>query len=484
MIRLHRDWRLIDKSIPFPFPLEEEAKPEEKKRRRVKRIIERLEEERIQVPEKEEKEEKPVVEPTSFESEEVHGGMEEEREVPEGMPAEEGEAVSGDMPTPSAAPSEIPSSELGGMDKDSLQEMADQLLQQAGDLVDNADKNSDNLSDRLSDLKQLGEEIDKGSIDNETEAKNELKDMMSDIRKKSGEASKQLSEAEGLADTLEDIKNELEKKGASKKEIKELEDKLDELAKKIDDVREKLKEKKEEIKSAKKHVEEQIEKMDESYGEKNYEEVMDIKKDVGYSRRIATKFVRLLQLLAEDFSDEYILEEEELFDPVQLMMRRYSKKSLYSCMLGIKKEKIVILVDTSGSCSDFFDMFEQIVKIAAEFKEIEVYTAPNGYIVKKIEYKRGEITEVDVEDQMGGGNWKFRNRVILFFGDFDGGDSVIIASWTNKVYWFSNEDRYDDTIDHGWCKLPLSKFKGKYLEVFSLDDVLKQAKQMLRLSSI
>jgi hypothetical protein len=110
-----------------------------------------------------------------------------------------------------------------------------------------------------------------------------------------------------------------------------------------------------------------------------------------------------------------------------LIERNFSKKPLHQCRCDFSKEKIILLLDNSGSCQDFAGFFGQIAQLARKFRDIEVFWAPNAL-------PEGEGEEAE--------EWKFFQRNIIFFGDFDGIERIINSSFKNKIVWFSCERRF------------------------------------------
>jgi len=194
-------------------------------------------------------------------------------------------------------------------------------------------------------------------------------------------------------------------------------------------------------------------------------------------RRLQAVFATLVQKVAEDRADYEIPYGDDVWDIEALMVRRYNKAPLHQCRTGLEKQKVVLMLDTSGSCYEQAELYAKIAQIALRDGDVEIYEVPNGGIVAKWGLEHGEIVEVEQygwevkEEELP----KFKNRVILYFGDFDGGDTPTELALENQVYWFSNEDRYDDMDEHSWCSYTLQDFfarGGKYFEVFNEEDFI------------
>jgi len=214
---------------------------------------------------------------------------------------------------------------------------------------------------------------------------------------------------------------------------------------------------------------------DEQEGEEEGENG-DLNRDSLYEDRpvllgfLQVHFAKLISRLAED---GYLWTDgDELWDFSKLAKRKFFAKPLRACRKERKKERIVLALDFSGSCYHLSEFFLKLAKIALKFKEVEVLDASNGF---GEENKRiGEEGIVRFEELAG--------RKVLFFGDFDGGASLVELSRIAKVWWFSCEGRYEDLSEHDWCLgYTLKDFKGVYLECKSEQDLIKILKNSTKL---
>ena len=204
-------------------------------------------------------------------------------------------------------------------------------------------------------------------------------------------------------------------------------------------------------------------------GMRNAQRVFNLAEDAWMERRLASEFARVIEKVAEDYA-RYKTEGEEIYDIERLMLRPYEKKPLHYYMCGLERECIIVMLDTSGSCAQQAEFYKRIAKIAVKRKDVGLYETPNGVIEAKWVWEKGTMVEVppDVRSHKD-----FKNRVILYFGDFDGGDTVVELSFQNKVYWFSSEDRYEDMDEHDWCSYTLKDFKGVYIECLNENQFFK-----------
>lgn len=215
---------------------------------------------------------------------------------------------------------------------------------------------------------------------------------------------------------------------------------------------------------------------DDEPSERNTEEVVSLDQVIERHRRrrLGIEFARIVAKVAEDLAGEPIEGDDE-WDVDALMRRRFDRRPLPSCRRSREKTSIILILDTSGSCEPQAEFYASIAQIAAELQDVEIYAAPNGALEKRYVPGKGWMWLLDDGSH---GSWNFRGRVILFFGDFDGGDYPVLASLHNKVYWFSCEDRYDDMTEHDWCSFSLADFRGHYYQCMNEFDFLKLAKKV------
>jgi hypothetical protein len=153
-----------------------------------------------------------------------------------------------------------------------------------------------------------------------------------------------------------------------------------------------------------------------------------------------------------------------------------------------KKDNLAFLLDFSGSCEDYSSLFGTIAGLSLIYGA-RVFLGYNGGVSAELpkpdrqltfnesfELVRKTLLFEEVNEERKERNCetlikeeKLNKLVVL--GDFDGGAGYVEASRNTKckLYWLSNEGRYNDLNEHSWCEeYTLSDFKGKYLPVTDL----------------
>ncbi|MEM1541216.1 MAG: hypothetical protein QW725_02970 [Ignisphaera sp.] len=161
----------------------------------------------------------------------------------------------------------------------------------------------------------------------------------------------------------------------------------------------------------------------------NTQQVFKISKLDTVSSELRYRFYSFIEKIAEE---ETKIEDPRGYDRYSmkmLMMRRYTKKPLKSCMVSRVRDQVVLILDNSGSMDWWKENILEIADVAMKRKDVEIYIAPNGFIESRIE--NGE--EVLMSDEEREELMKMTGRTIIYVGDFDGADTPIQLSWRNTM---------------------------------------------------
>ena len=154
----------------------------------------------------------------------------------------------------------------------------------------------------------------------------------------------------------------------------------------------------------------------------------------------------MVSKLAEERSGDVIIGEDE-WDLQELMMRSITKRNIYSCMQSRERENIVMVLDSSPSCQSTSELYAKIAMLSVKIGCLDIYLAPNAYVTHKMNnksYKYEPIFDSSKDSSfivcgMDELHNFFKNRVILYFGDWDGEYMIAKASQTNEIHWFNKE---------------------------------------------
>ena len=166
-------------------------------------------------------------------------------------------------------------------------------------------------------------------------------------------------------------------------------------------------------------------------------------------KRLANTLAIMVSKLAEERSGDVIIGEDE-WDLQELMMRSVTKRNIYSCMQSRERENIVLVLDSSPSCQSTSELYAKIALLSVKIGCLDIYLAPNAYVTHKMNNKSYEYEPIfDLSKDssfiicgMDSLHNFFKNRVILYFGDWDGEDMIAKASQTNELHWFNKEYTY------------------------------------------
>jgi len=181
------------------------------------------------------------------------------------------------------------------------------------------------------------------------------------------------------------------------------------------------------------------------------------------NRRLGATFARAISKIAED-SYGAVTEGDDFWDTDRLAMRSINKESIYKCRNSREKQNIIVILDSSPSCSQLSDLYSKIAIECINYGDVELYDAPNARLVHMYSHKQQKFAKfLTIEDiKKDVHSWSlFKNRTIIFFGDFDGAHIVFKNTIHNKVYYFTNE-----LADSCLRKMELYKHKGQIAHNF------------------
>jgi len=200
----------------------------------------------------------------------------------------------------------------------------------------------------------------------------------------------------------------------------------------------------------------------------NTQQVFKISQLGASSSELRYRFYNFIEKIAEEETKVEDPRGYDRYSMKMLMMRRYTKKPLKSCMVSRVRDQVVLILDNSGSMDWWKENILEIADVAMKRKDVEIYIAPNGFIESRIE--NGE--EVLVSDEEREELMKMTGRTIIYVGDFDGADTPIQLSWRNKVYWFCPESRYRRFRSHSWVNYGEEHFKGTFIRCWNLEEFM------------
>jgi len=200
-------------------------------------------------------------------------------------------------------------------------------------------------------------------------------------------------------------------------------------------------------------------------------------------RRLSTDFARIISKIAEDNSGE-VVDGSQIWDVDKLLSRRLDNRSLTHCKSKEELECLILILDSSPSCSRYAKMYSQIASIAAEFDDVDMFNAPNARILYKYNIRKRKFVKCFSSDDVmnGADKWNyFKNRTILFFGDSDGVRIVAESTNNNNIHWFTplRSDIVQDDIKNDASHIIVNtKNLTIYPRVNSIKSFIKAIKNM------
>ena len=219
-------------------------------------------------------------------------------------------------------------------------------------------------------------------------------------------------------------------------------------------------------------------------------------------QKLQRSFIQVVEKLAEDLVGYPYVGDDE-WDIERIMMRSITREEIQHCRQTRDREALVLVLDTSGSCSEQAIMYSKFAEIAQQYSDIDIVIAPNaipslvkyGHEHEWERYNRMDIVRKSEEHKYGWVlDWPFKGRTMIFFGDLDGSDWVIRASWRNNVYWFNSETRVSERLDmerirkyirdeqsYQAVEYPLPMFRGKRIDSVTDDTSFLKAARRVRI---
>ena len=187
-------------------------------------------------------------------------------------------------------------------------------------------------------------------------------------------------------------------------------------------------------------------------------------------RRLSNVLATMVGKIAEDRAGEPIIGNDEWSVP-EILNRVLTRVNINTCKQTRERERIVIILDTSPSCARYAKFFIDIAKASANLNDLEMYDAPNAYIVKQYNKTSKEFIDIGVEYAPALMEWEaFKRRTIIFFGDYDGNSILNKASKYNTIYWFNPEYYKGSSYN--------KEYTGNHYRCRDEDDLIRLIKKM------
>ena len=176
-------------------------------------------------------------------------------------------------------------------------------------------------------------------------------------------------------------------------------------------------------------------------------------------KRLNNAIANVFAKIAEDLTGEPVPGDDEWYME-DLLYRSCTRKPINKCKVDYEKERLVLVLDNSPSCSRQATFFSGIATAALKLNDVEIYAAPNARMTAWMNPKTSRYEDLPLEDtcdyithhaglysmEYALGHWlRWKSRVVVFFGDADGIEVLCNASrHVRKLYWFNCLDpRYD-----------------------------------------
>ena len=168
-------------------------------------------------------------------------------------------------------------------------------------------------------------------------------------------------------------------------------------------------------------------------------------------KRLQGLFARMISKYAEDMVGEAIIGDDE-WNMDELMLRSITRRNIYSCKQSREKSRIALVLDSSPSCQRESTLYHTLATLASKIGMVDIYLAPNARLTQVFNPKTKTYEKIFADlglSNMTKQNYMsnyFKNRVIFFFGDYDGRTIINQCAEHNTIHWFNQA--YDRTLVH------------------------------------
>jgi len=179
-------------------------------------------------------------------------------------------------------------------------------------------------------------------------------------------------------------------------------------------------------------------------------------------KRLNNAIANVFAKIAEDLTGEPVPGDDEWYME-DLLYRSCTRKPINKCKVDYERERLVLVLDNSPSCRRQATFFSSIATAALKLNDVEIYAAPNARMAAWMNPKTSRYEDLPLEDtcdyishhaglysmEYALGHWlRWKNRVVVFFGDADGIEVLCNASrHVRKLYWFNCLDTSYDLDD-------------------------------------
>ena len=185
---------------------------------------------------------------------------------------------------------------------------------------------------------------------------------------------------------------------------------------------------------------------------------------------------------------EYLSDEEKHLTPQpgrtmslnvkRLMMRQYERKPLNAYYEYRSRSQVILILDNSGSMDWLVNELNTFFAVALKRKDVRIFVAPNGHIEMYYDYKTKRFERIGHEDAVG--RIKRSGLPVIYISDFDGANSAVELSWSNRVYWVCTETRFKFFRSHSWVDYDEDDFKGFFGRAFDVEEIITVLREFVK----
>ena len=208
-------------------------------------------------------------------------------------------------------------------------------------------------------------------------------------------------------------------------------------------------------------------------------QAFDVDRNKEIERRLYLELYKLI---------EYLSDEEKQLTPQpgrttmlnvkRLMLRQYERKPLNAYYEYRSRSQVILILDNSGSMDWLVNELNTFFTLALKRKDVQIFVAPNGHIETYYDYKTKRFERIEHGDAVG--QIKRSGLPVIYISDFDGANSAVELSWSNRVYWVCTETRFKYFRSHSWVDYDEDDFKGFFGRAFDAEEMVTVLREFVK----
>jgi hypothetical protein len=214
-------------------------------------------------------------------------------------------------------------------------------------------------------------------------------------------------------------------------------------------------------------------------GRYNTFQAFDVDRNKETERRLYLELYKLIEYLSDE--EKHLTPQPgrtTMLNVKRLMLRQYERKPLNAYYEYRSRSQVILILDNSGSMDWLVNELNAFFTVALKRKDVQIFVAPNGHIETYYDYKTKRFKHIEHEDAVG--QIRRSGLPVIYISDFDGANSAVELSWSNRVYWVCTETRFKFFRSHSWVDYDEDDFKGFFGRAFDIEEMVTVLREFVK----